>query len=93
MADTATKLRAAKSAAQTAREIYRILGPAIKKTLTPYKLGAPWTYYASNDQLLRAAKLTERIERYEALARDARKERRRIMQTCVRRMRRERGVE
>jgi hypothetical protein len=76
-----------------AEAIARALGPRPPVKPAIFQSGAPWTAYASNDELRRLGCLEGRITRRQQAINDLRAERTKIMMRCVRRMRREQGVE
>lgn len=76
-----------------AEQLFEMLGPRPSAAPVAFQCGAPWTAYASDAELKRLGLVQGRIERREEALRQLRKERTLIMMRCVRRMRRERGVE
>lgn len=59
----------------------------------PFQCGAPWTGHATDQELARLSKLQVRLDRRAAAIREMTAERRRIMNRCIRRMRRAEGKE
>ncbi len=57
----------------------------------PFALGAPWTGHANPEELTRLAKLHHRITRKQKSLSELKAERTRIMNRCIRRMRRNDG--
>jgi hypothetical protein len=76
-----------------ARVVFSFVGPRPDTALPTFDCGAPWTGYASRDELIRLSRLQRRIEVKERGLRDLRAERTKIMMRCVRRMRRAEGRE
>lgn len=78
--------------ASEAERLYRLLGPAkTQKVLPPFECGAPWTGKATEKELKRLAKLQRRISIRELSLSELKKERKLIMNRCIRRMRRAEG--
>lgn len=76
-----------------AERLFEIIGPRSKSTPAVFQCGAPWTRFASDAELKRLGVLEGRLTRLDRRAKEIRKERTKVMMRCVRRMRRERGVE
>ena len=77
----------------TAMDWFRAIGPRVSKVVKPFQGGALWTAYADDAQLRRLARLQARIERKQTTLSELKQERRSIMQCCVKRMRRDRGLD
>ena len=77
----------------SAMDWFKAIGPRVVEAITPFQCGAPWTAFADDIQLRRLARLQARIERKERALSELKVERRKIMQCCIRRMRRDRGLD
>lgn len=75
-----------------AEHLYQIIGPKEKSAPEVFDCGAPWTAHASRQELLELARVQGWIVRREQALRELRARRTRIMMRCVRRMRREKGL-
>lgn len=74
-----------------AQRLFEIIGPRAETALQPFQCGAPWTGHANDKELRRLAKLQKRIDLRERALRELMAERRKIMNRCIRRMRRGEG--
>ena len=77
----------------TARDWFKVIGPRVADAIKPFQCGAPWTAFAKDCELRRLARLQARIERKQTALSELKADRRHIMVRCVRRMRRERGLQ
>jgi hypothetical protein len=71
--------------------VLKEMGPRPPRAISTVNLGAPWTGYASDADLLRLSALQRRIDIREAAARVDKAERSLIMAKCIKRMRRAKG--
>ena len=92
-ADTTAQIGHNRGPEMVVQRMLEMVGPRQTQKPSAFQCGAPWTAMASDSELKRLGTLQGRIERREAALRQLRKERTKIMMRCVRRMRRERGVE
>jgi hypothetical protein len=75
-----------------AKRLHELLGPPKAPLVPPpFDCGAPWTRQATKAELKRLAKLQMRISIREAALSELKAERKRIMNRCIRRMRRADG--
>jgi hypothetical protein len=77
----------------TAKDWFKVIGPRIADAIKPFQCGAPWTAFAKDCELRRLARLQARIDRKQRALSELKADRRQIMVRCVRRMRRERGLQ
>jgi hypothetical protein len=77
----------------TARDWFKVIGPRVGDAIKPFQCGAPWTAFAQDCELRRLARLQARIDRKQRALAELKANRRQIMVRCVRRMRRERGLQ
>jgi hypothetical protein len=71
--------------------LFELIGKRKADTALPFKCGAPWTGHASEVELKRLAKLHGRITRRKQSLKELEAERKRIMNRCIKRMRRANG--
>lgn len=76
-----------------AERLFALIGPRPTPKPTVFQCGAPWTGHASDAELIRLGLVQTRIERRERALKELRAERTKIMMRCVRRMRRDRGLD
>ena len=69
----------------------KLIGPREPEARQPFQCGAPWTGHATEEELRRLARLQVRIEIRQRAVAEMIAERRRIMNRCIRRMRRSDG--
>lgn len=74
-----------------AQKLFELIGPRQDEPVEPFERGAPWTAHADDDELKRLGVLQGRITRRERALRELKAERTRIMNRCIRRMRRKDG--
>lgn len=74
-----------------AERLFAIIGPRTDTLVEPFQLGAPWTGHATDEELKRLGVLQRRIEMRKRIIKEATTERQKIMNRCIRRMRREQG--
>jgi len=77
----------------TAKDWFKVIGPRVGDAIKPFQCGAPWTAFAKDCELRRLARLQARIDRKQRALAELKTNRRQIMVRCVRRMRRERGLQ
>ena len=77
----------------TAKDWFKVIGPKVADAIKPFQCGAPWTAFAKDCELRRLARLQARIDRKQRALSELKADRRQIMVRCVRRMRRERGLQ
>ena len=77
----------------TAKDWLKVIGPRVADAIKPFQCGAPWTAFAKDCELRRLARLQARIDRKQQALAELKANRRQIMVRCVRRMRRERGLQ
>lgn len=69
-----------------AERLFELIGPRKTEVAMPFQCRAPWTAYATEDELKRLAKLQARIWLREQALKDLRTEVRRIMKRNIQRM-------
>lgn len=77
----------------TAAQMFELIGPRQATAPIAFQCGAPWTAHATDAELVELGRLQGRIQRRELAIKEMRAQRHKVMMRCVRRMRRERGVE
>lgn len=74
-----------------AERLFTLIGPAQLLEIQPFQCGAPWTAHASDAELRELALNEFRIALKERALADMKAKRRKIMNRCIRRMRRKSG--
>lgn len=75
----------------TIEQMFALVGPRKFTVIEPFQCGAPWTGYATDDELRQLAVDQGRIERAERRVKEMKARRNKTMNRCIRRMRREQG--
>ena len=75
------------------RQLFKLIGPRKDALPEIFEGGAPWTGHASDEELKRLGTVQGRIARRERALKELKAERTRIMNRCIRRMRRKDGRE
>jgi len=76
-----------------AMRLFEVIGPRTDLEIEPFECGAPWTAFATEEELKRLGTLQARIIRREQALKELKAERKRIMNRNIRRMRRADGKE
>lgn len=78
---------------ELALRLVELIGPRTDLEIEPFECGAPWTAFATEEELMRLGTLQARITRRERTLSELKAERKRIMNRNIRRMRRADGKE
>ena len=76
-----------------AERLFALIGPKMPDEPVVFDCGADWTLAANDDELVYVAKIAGRIQRREAAIKEMRRNIKRVRDRCIRRRRRQKGLD